>query len=216
MKQLRIDFVSDISCPWCVIGLKALEQALGQVEDVASAELHFHPFELNPQMAPEGEDIGEHLARKYGASEEQGAKSREMIRQRGAELGFRFDMDKRGRIYNTFDAHRLMHWAELQGRERELKMALFAAYFTRGENPGAHDVLARIAGEVGLDASEAADILAGGAYADEVREREEFFQRQGISAVPAIIINQRHLISGGQTPEIFERALRQIASQTPA
>ena len=216
MKQLRIDLVSDISCPWCVIGLKALEQALGKVEDVASAELHFHPFELNPQMAPEGEDIGEHLARKYGASEEQGAKSREMIRQRGAELGFRFDMDKRGRIYNTFDAHRLMHWAELQGRERELKMALFAAYFTGGENPGAHDVLARIAGEVGLDASEAADILAGGAYADEVREREEFFQRQGITAVPAIIINQRHLISGGQTPEIFEKALRQIASQTPA
>ena len=216
MKQLRIDFVSDISCPWCVIGLKALEQALGKVEDVASAELHFHPFELNPQMAPEGEDIGEHLARKYGASEEQGAKSREMIRQRGAELGFRFDMNKRGRIYNTFDAHRLMHWAELQGRERALTMALFAAYFTGGENPGAHDVLARIAGELGLDASEAADILAGGAYADEVREREEFFQRQGITAVPAIIINQRHLISGGQTPEIFEKALRQIVSQTPA
>ncbi len=216
MKQLRIDFVSDISCPWCVVGLKALEQALANVEDVASAELHFHPFELNPQMAPEGEDIGEHLARKYGASEEQGAKTREMIRERGAELGFRFEMDKRSRIYNTFDAHRLLHWAELQGRQRDLKMALFSAYFTKGENPSAHDVLARVAGEVGLDASEAADVLAGGAYADEVREREEFFQRQGITAVPAIIINQRHLISGGQTAEIFERALRQIASQPEA
>ncbi len=216
MKQLRIDFVSDISCPWCVVGLKALEQALANVEDVASAELHFHPFELNPQMAPEGEDIGEHLARKYGASEEQGAKTREMIRERGAELGFRFEMDKRSRIYNTFDAHRLLHWAELQGRQRDLKMALFSAYFTKGENPSAHDVLARVAGEVGLDASEAADVLAGGAYADEVREREEFFQRQGITAVPAIIINQRHLISGGQTAEIFERALRQIASQPDA
>lgn len=216
MKQLRIDFVSDISCPWCVVGLKALEQALANVEDVASAELHFHPFELNPQMAPEGEDIGEHLARKYGASEEQGAKTREMIRERGAELGFRFEMDQRSRIYNTFDAHRLLHWAELQGRQRDLKMALFSAYFTKGENPSAHDVLARVAGEVGLDASEAADVLAGGAYADEVREREEFFQRQGITAVPAIIINQRHLISGGQTAEIFERALRQIASQPDA
>ena len=216
MKQLRIDFVSDISCPWCVVGLKALEQALANVEDVASAELHFHPFELNPQMAPEGEDIGEHLARKYGASEEQGAKTREMIRERGAELGFRFEMDKRSRIYNTFDAHRLLHWAELQGRQRDLKMALFSAYFTKGENPSAHEVLARVAGEVGLDASEAADVLAGGAYADEVREREEFFQRQGITAVPAIIINQRHLISGGQTAEIFERALRQIASQPEA
>lgn len=214
MKQLRIDFVSDISCPWCVVGLKSLEQALTRVADVATAELHFHPFELNPQMAPEGEDIGEHLARKYGATEEQGAKTREMIRQRGAEFGFVFDMDKRGRIYNTFDAHRLLHWADLQGRQRELKMALFEAYFTQGENPGSHDVLTRVAGEVGLDKAEAAEVLASGAYADEVREEEEFFQRQGISAVPAIIINQRHLISGGQPPEVFERALRQIAQES--
>ena len=215
VKQLRIDFVSDISCPWCVIGLRALEQAIARVDDVASAELHFHPFELNPQMAPEGEDLGEHLARKYGATEEQGARTRAMIRERGAEVGFRFEMEKRGRIYNTFDAHRLMHWAELQGRERALQMKLFEAYFTKGENPAAHDVLARVAGEIGLDAAEAADVLSGGAYVDEVRERIEFFQRQGISAVPAIIINQRHLISGGQTPDVFEKALRQIASQAP-
>lgn len=212
VNKLRIDFVSDISCPWCVIGLKSLEQALANASDALDAELHFHPFELNPQMVPEGEEIGEHLARKYGATEEQGAKTREMIRARGAELGFRFEMEKRSRIYNTFDAHRLLHWAELQGRQRELKMALFEAYFTRGESPASHEVLARVAGEVGLDASEAADVLSGGAYADEVREQEEFFQRQGISAVPAIIINQRHLISGGQPPEVFERALRQIAA----
>jgi predicted DsbA family dithiol-disulfide isomerase len=216
VNKLRIDFVSDISCPWCVIGLKSLEQALERVGDVAEAELHIHPFELNPQMAPEGEDIVEHLARKYGATEEQGAKTRAMIRDRGAELGFRFDVENRGRIYNTFDAHRLLHWAELQGRELDLQMALFATYFTHCENPSSHEVLARVAGEVGLDAAEAADILAGGAYAEEVREREEFFQRQGITAVPAIIINQRHLISGGQTPEVFERALRQIASSETA
>ena len=212
MNKLRIDFVSDISCPWCVIGLKSLEQALANVADVAEAELHFHPFELNPQMAPEGEDIAEHLARKYGATDEQGAQTREMIRARGAEVGFRFEMDKRSRIYNTFDAHRLLHWAELQGRQRELKLALFEAYFTKGESPASHEVLARVAGEVGLDASEAADVLAGGAYADEIREQEEFFQRQGINSVPAIIINQRHLISGGQPAEVFERALRQIAA----
>lgn len=212
MNKLRIDFVSDISCPWCVIGLKSLEQALAKASDVTSAELHFHPFELNPQMAPEGEDIGEHLSRKYGATEEQGAKTREMIRARGAELGFQFDMGKRSRIYNTFDAHRLLHWAEMQGRQRELKMALFEAYFTKGESPASHEVLARVAGEVGLDVHEAAEVLASGAYADEVREQEEFFQRQGITAVPAIIINQRHLISGGQPPEVFEQALRKIAT----
>ena len=212
--QLRIDFVSDISCPWCVIGLKSLAQALANVADVASADLHFHPFELNPQMAPEGEDIGEHLARKYGASDEQGAKTRAMIRERGAELGFEFAMDKRSRIYNTFDAHRLLHWAELQGRQRELKMALFEAYFTHGDNPGAHDVLTRVAQEIGLDATEAAEVLATGAYEEEVREQEAFFQRQGITAVPAIIINQRHLISGGQPADVFEKALRQIAAHS--
>jgi predicted DsbA family dithiol-disulfide isomerase len=215
MTQLRIDFVSDISCPWCVIGLKSLEQALANIGDVADVDLHFHPFELNPQMAPEGEEIVEHLARKYGATEEQGAKTREMIRERGAELGFDFAMGKRSRIYNTFDAHRLLHWAELQGRQRELKMALFEAYFTKGENPGAHEVLTRVAAEIGLDATEAAEVLATGAYEEEVREQEAFFQRQGITGVPAIIINQRHLISGGQPPDVFEKALRQIAAQTP-
>jgi predicted DsbA family dithiol-disulfide isomerase len=214
MTQLRIDFVSDISCPWCVIGLKSLEQALDRIGDVADVDLHFHPFELNPQMAPEGEDIAEHLARKYGATEEQSAKTREMIRARGAELGFDFAVGKRSRIYNTFDAHRLLHWAELQGRQRELKLALFEAYFTKGENPGAHDVLTRVAAEIGLDATEAAEVLATGAYEEEVREQEAFFQRQGITGVPAIIINQRHLISGGQPPEVFEKALRQIAAQT--
>ena len=136
--------MSDVSCPWCVIGLKSLEQALENVGDAASAELHFQPFELNPQMAPEGQDIGEHLAQKYGASAAQRAETGEMIRARGAELGFTFG--QRDRIYNTFDAHRLLHWAEEQGLQRELKMALFDAYFTEGYNPGSHDVLVRVAG----------------------------------------------------------------------
>jgi predicted DsbA family dithiol-disulfide isomerase len=211
-KQLRIDFVSDVSCPWCVIGLKALEQALERVKDVASAEIHFQPFELNPAMPPEGEEIGAHLARKYGASEAQDAQTREMIRARGAELGFTFEMGKRARIYNTFDAHRLLHWAELEGRQRALKMALFDAYFTRGESPGDHAVLLRAAAQAGLDQEAAARVLADGSYAAEVREREAYYQQAGIHSVPAIIINERHLISGGQPVEVFEQALRSIAS----
>ncbi len=213
-KQIRIDFVSDISCPWCVIGLKSLEQALDRVKDVVGAEIHFQPFELNPAMAPGGQDIGEHLAEKYGANEEQRAQTREVIRARAAELGFDFNMETRSRIYNTFDAHRLLHWADTQGREHALKTALFEAYFTKDENPGDHGVLARVAGEVGLDSAEAARILATGAYTDEVRQREHFYQRAGISSVPAIIINERHLISGGQPPEVFEQALRTIAAQS--
>jgi predicted DsbA family dithiol-disulfide isomerase len=212
-KQIRIDFVSDVSCPWCVIGLKSLETALARSADAVSAELHFQPFELNPDMGPEGQDIGEHIAQKYGSTPEQQQQSREMIRQRGAEVGFTFNMAQRGRIYNTFDAHRLLHWAEEQGKQRELKMALFDSYFTKGEDPSSHEVLLRLVGEVGLDQAEAAGILETDAYADEVREREQFFQRAGIHSVPAIIINQRHLISGGQPPEVFERALRELAAQ---
>jgi predicted DsbA family dithiol-disulfide isomerase len=216
VKQLRIDFVSDVSCPWCVIGLKSLEQALENVGDEVSVDVHFQPFELNPAMGPEGQDMGEHITEKYGSSPAQQAQSREMIRQRGADLGFHFEMGKRDRIYNTFDAHRLLHWAESHGRQRDLKMALFEAYFGNGENPGSHAVLLRVAGEVGLDTGEAAHILSTDMYAEEVREIEQFFQRSGISSVPAIIINQRHLISGGQPPEVFEQALRQIAAQDQA
>lgn len=207
---VRIDFVSDVSCPWCVVGLKSLEQALDKLQDTVQADIHFQPFELNANMPSEGEDIGEHIARKYGSTLEQMAQSREAIRARGEQLGFTFAMDKRGRIYNTFDAHRLLHWAALEGRQKELKMALFDAYFTQGQDPSSHEVLLKVAGKVGLDTVKAADVLASNAYADEVRAQEQFYQQNGINSVPAVIINERHLISGGQPPEVFEQALRQI------
>jgi predicted DsbA family dithiol-disulfide isomerase len=198
----KIDFVSDVSCPWCVIGLKALEAALERLGDEVQAEIHFQPFELNPQMPPEGQDIAEHLAQKYGATAEQSERTREAIRARGEALGF----------YNTFAAHRLLHWAGNEGRQAALKHALFRAYFTDGANPGAHDVLLRAAAEVGLDTARARQVLASGAYAIEVRERERFYQAQGIHAVPAVIVDDRHLIQGGQPVEVFEQALRQIAA----
>ena len=210
---LKIDFVSDVSCPWCAIGLASLETALGKLGGDVKAQVHFQPFELNPQMPPGGQDITEHLTQKYRTTREQQAAAREAIRERGAAVGFTFDMGLRGRIYNTFDAHRLLHWAEDQGRQQALKEKLFEAYFTQGENPGAHDVLLRAAGEVGLDVDAARQVLASNAYADEVRQLEYYWQRAGIHSVPAIIINQRHLINGGQPPEVFEQALRQIAQQ---
>jgi len=212
-KTLKIDFVSDISCPWCAIGLQSLEQAAGRVQDEVALDLHFQPFELNPQMGPEGQDIGEHLQEKYGATPEQSQRTREAIAARGAELGFTFRMERRGRIYNTFDAHRLLHWAEEKGVQPALKHALFKAYFTDGQDPSSHEVLLRVAGEVGLDGQEARALLASDRFAAEVREREQFYLRQGIHSVPAIIINDRHLIQGGQAPEVFEQALRQIAAQ---
>lgn len=213
---MKIDFVSDVSCPWCAIGLHALEQALTRVAaDGLTATLQFQPFELNPSMPAEGEEIVGHLTRKYGISAEQVAANTEAIRQRGAGVGFTFGLGKRSRIYNTFDAHRLLHHAGLVSPEaqRRLKHALFRAYFTDGMSPGDHAVLVAAAIEAGLDAEAARDVLDSDAHADDVREQEGFYQQAGIRSVPAIVINDRHLISGGQPVEVFEQALRQIAGE---
>ena len=210
---LKIDFVSDVSCPWCAIGLASLEQALQRLHGEVEADIHFQPFELNPQMAPDGEDVGEHIGKKYGMSAAQLAQNQEGIRQRGAALGFTFNMDKRSRIYNTFDAHRLLHWAELEGRQLALKQALLRAYFTEGADVSAHDTLLRVVDELGLDRTRAQEILAGDTYTAEVRAQQQFYAGHGIRSVPAIIINDKHLISGGQPPEVFEQALRQISSE---
>jgi len=206
---MKIDFVSDVACPWCAVGLYSLERALETIGDAIEVELHFRPFELNPQMEPEGEDAAEHLTRKYGLTPQQLERNRAMIRQRGADVGFAFG--DRTRVWNTFDAHRLLHWAGLEGRQRELKHALLQAYHGRGENPGAHEVLLKLAGEVGLDVERARDVLQSGRYAAEVRAEERHWQELGIQSVPSVIVNGRHLIQGGQPPEVFERALRQLA-----
>ncbi|WP_101925063.1 MULTISPECIES: DsbA family oxidoreductase [Luteimonas] len=205
---LRIDFVSDVVCPWCAIGLAALEQALARLPAHVDVEFHVRPFELNPQMAPEGEDIAEHLARKYGMSPEQLAEGRANLQARGAEVGFSFG--DRQRTWNTFDAHRLLHWAGQERLQFNLKHALLQAYHGDGENVSDHATLVRIASSVGLDAERAAAILASDEFADVVRAEEQFFIRSGINSVPATIIDQRHLISGGQPVEVFERALREI------
>jgi predicted DsbA family dithiol-disulfide isomerase len=209
--RLKIDFVSDISCPWCAIGLNALEQALERVGGLVEADIRFEPFELNPQMPEEGQDITEHIVEKYGITPAQVEQNREAIRARGAEVDFVFSMDKRSRIYNTFDAHRLLHWAGLEGRQRALKHALFRAYFTEGENPASHEVLVRLAREAGLDPSRAREILSSNTYADDTRERERLYLDQGIHSVPAAIVNDRYLIQGGQPVDAFEQALRRIA-----
>jgi predicted DsbA family dithiol-disulfide isomerase len=211
--KLKVDFVSDVSCPWCVIGLKSLETALKRLGSEVDADLHFQPFELNPKMGPDGQDIVEHIAEKYGSGPADIERNREAIKGRGAELGFAFDMKKRGRIFNTFDAHRLLHWAEGGGKQKALKEALFTAYFTQGRNPSDHAVLVDIAKSVGLDPVRAAQILASGEYAAEVRAREHFYTERGIHAVPSVIVNDRHLIQGGQPPEVFEQTLRKLAAE---
>ena len=214
--SLKIDFVSDVVCPWCAVGLYSLEQAAARLKGEVALDMHFQPFELNPHMAPEGQDMEAHLHEKYGSTPEQQAQMRAVITERGAQVGFTFRMDKRSRTWNTFDAHRLLHWLGEEGaagQQSALKHALFKAYFTDGESPSSHTVLLRIAQELGLDVGRAQAILASDAYAVDVRSAEQRWQALGIHSVPAVVINERHLISGGQPVEVFEQALRQIAQQ---
>ena len=212
-KSLKIDFVSDVSCPWCIIGLGGLEAALERVGDLVEADIRFQPFELNPGMPAEGQNIVVHVAQKYGATREQSAASRKAIQDRAAAVGFRMVTSDQSRIYNTFDAHRLLHWAEIEGRQAALKHALFDAYFTDGENPSDHDVLVAAARKAGLDGEVAREVLTSGRYGDEVRAAERRWHEAGVSAVPAVIINDKYLISGGQPADAFERALRAIAKE---
>lgn len=212
-KPMKIDFVSDVSCPWCVVGLGGLEEALRKVGDLVLADIHFQPFELNPNMPPEGQNIVEHIGEKYGATPEQSAANRAAIHARAAEVGFTMKTHDQSRIYNTFDAHRLLHWAGLVGGQGKLKHALFDAYFTQGQSPADHDVLVAAAEAAGLDGAAAREVLMSGRYAEEVRAAERQWQSAGITSVPAVVINDRYLISGGQPAAAFEQALRTIAAE---
>jgi predicted DsbA family dithiol-disulfide isomerase len=211
--QLKIDFVSDVSCPWCIIGLRGLQDGLSRLADTVDADIIFRPFELNPTMRPEGQNIVEHIAQKYGSAQEQSAAARAMIRDRAAAVGFTIINDDDSRIYNTFDAHRLLHWAKMQGVQQPLKEALFELYFTNRGDPSNHEALVMVATAVGLDPVEAQAILASDRYAADVREVEQLWRSRGISSVPAFVINDRYLISGSQSPQAFERALRDIATK---
>jgi hypothetical protein len=217
MTPIKIDFVSDIACPWCAVGLASLEQAIERVGDEVSVSLNFQPFELNPNMPPEGEDILEHLMRKYQITEEQVAQNHEHIRERGAAVGFSFNMEGRKRTYNTFDAHRLLHWAaesEDTDVQRRLKWRLLSAYFSEGADPSSHEVLLSAVEQAGLDVAQATEILNTDSLGDEVRQQQQFYLSQGIHSVPAVIINDRYLVQGGQPPEAFEQALRQIVAES--
>ncbi len=211
-RPMRIDFVSDVVCPWCVIGLKALEAALERTRDVVTPNIHFQPFELNPGMPPEGQNVAEHVQQKYGADPERSKATRDLIRASAAAHGFEIRTSPDSRIWNTFDAHRMLHWAGLQGRQAELKLALFTAYFTDGRNPGDVEVLADAAAQSGLDPVEARRVYEAGDYADNVRRDAARWRGEGISAVPTVIFDGKFAVTGGQPVETFEKVIRHIAA----
>jgi predicted DsbA family dithiol-disulfide isomerase len=212
MTTLRIDFVSDIACPWCVIGLRSLLQALETIGPEVEAQIRFSPFELNPDMPPEGENTTEHVQKKYGSTAERSAAVRQVIMEHGAALGFTFKYGPDSRIWNTFDAHRLLAWALTQGKQLELKQALFKSNFTDQRPTSDHATLIDAAREAGLDAEKAREVLSSGGFAEEVRAEEDHWRRNGVNAVPSVILNSRWLIQGGQPPEVFEQAIRDILS----
>lgn len=212
-QKLQIDIVSDVVCPWCIIGYKQLTQALEATG--TPHEIRWHPFELNPDMPPEGQNLQEHIAEKYGSTKAESNESRVRMTQIGSELGFDFQFADDMRMHNTFNVHQLLHWAEQQGRKNDLKQALFVAHFTHRRNLSDKAVLADIAGEIGLDRAQALAVLDDQRFATDVREAEQYWISQGIRSVPAVVFNQRHLVSGAQGVENFTRILGQLA-QTKA
>ena len=207
---LQIDIVSDVMCPWCVIGYKQLATALEATR--TPHEIRWHPFELNPNMPPAGQNITEHVAEKYGATPEQSRASRLHMTQAGADVGFEFAYTDDMRMHNTFNTHQLLHWAAQHNRMHELKMALFTAHFTHGRNLSDDAVLADVAAEIGLDRAQAAAVLSDQRFAQDVRDAEQFWIGQGIQSVPAVVFNHRHLVSGAQGVDNFTRILEQLAA----
>ena len=210
--RLGITIVSDVACPWCAVGLASIDRALERMGGEVDADIRVEPFELNPDMGPEGEEIVAYIARKYGRTAEQIAETQARIRQAGANAGFAFG--RRDHVWNTFDAHRMLHWASLEGRGAELKRALLRAYHGEGRNPAAKDVLVEAAAAAGLDRARAEAVANSDEFANEVRERERHWLRQGVSGVPFVVINNKYAIEGAQPPEAFERAFRQIAGES--
>ncbi len=212
-RTMTFDVISDVVCPWCVIGLLGLERALEATKDVVTPVIRLQPFELNPDMPPGGQDIAEHLREKYGAQAGSGGEVRERIRAMAAALGFEMAQRPGARIYNTFDAHRLIDWAQEEGDGLALTHALFRAYFTEGRDPGDPAVLAEAAREAGLDEAAAQAVIHGDARAAEVRAAEAGWRGEGITSVPSIVVDGRYLIQGAQEPAAYERAIRRIAEE---
>ncbi len=211
---LRVDIVSDVVCPWCVIGYHQLAKAAK--ETGIDLEVNWHPFELNPQMAAEGENLREHLAAKYGTTPEGSREARARLTKMGAALGFEFNYADDMRMVNTFRAHQLIAWADEQGRVHDMTLALFAAFFTRREDLNDVNMLADAAGGIGLDRDAALTMLETGEKAQVVRDKEQFWTSRGISAVPAMIFERQHLVTGAQGEETYARILQELAKTRAA
>jgi len=206
---IDVDIVSDVMCPWCIIGYRQLEAALARTG--YGMRVRWHPFELNPAMPAEGQNLAEHLAEKYGTTAAQSAKMRAQMQALGQSLGIAFNWTDASRIVNTFDAHQLLEFALSQGRQHPLKCALFEAHFTHGKDVSDRDVLLSIAEDVGLDREAASAALASGALAQSVRDKQAFWTQRGVTGVPTMIFAGQYLVTGAQGIENYQRVLTHTA-----
>ena len=214
---IKIDYVSDIACPWCAVGLGGLEQAINKIGDAFEVEVHFQPFELNPDMPPGGQDVFEHLTQKYGKTVEQVRATQNEIKSRATAVGYPFHPEGRKHVYNTFNAHRLLHWAGLEcgaQAQHRLKRELLVTYFQLAVDLDEPQNVLDAVNRAGLDSKRAADILATDEFSAEVRAQQMKYTSMGIHSVPSIIINDKYLLQGAQPAEAFEEALRQVAAET--
>ena len=211
---IRIDIVSDVMCPWCIVGFRQLEQALGATG--FGARILWHPFELNPAMGPGGQNLAEHIAQKYGTSPEQSAQNRAHLFALGKTLGITFNFDENSRIVNSFAAHQLLEFALSQGVQHPLKLALFQAHFTDGLDVSKTEVLLDVAEKTGLDRATAAEALDSGALADTVREKQAFWTGHGITGVPSMIFDNTYLLVGAQGSDTYAAMLRKAAQEQAA
>lgn len=207
---LRIDIVSDVVCPWCIIGFKRLQRALRELEHQVSPEFQWHPFELNPAMPEDGQNLREHLATKYGTTLEQSVSARTRIAEIGASLGIRFDYYDDLRTYNTCIAHQLLYWSQESGKQMDLEMRLFSVYFSERKSLGDINILVDAAADVSLDPGKAREALETAVYAENVRKIESKWIKLGINAVPAFILQQKYLITGAQDTEVFKQQIENL------
>ncbi|MCA0928657.1 DsbA family oxidoreductase [Ruegeria profundi] len=208
---VQVDIVSDVVCPWCIVGFLQLDQALLQTN--TQARIRWHPFELNPAMPSEGQNLREHIMEKYGSTPDQSQQARQQLTKLGAELGFAFNFDDDSRIMNTFSAHQLLDWAETQGRQHPLKMALFKAYFTDQKDISEVDTLLSAVSEAGLDAEAAQSVLESGQQASSVREKQEFWTSRGISGVPSMVFGGKYLVTGAQGVDAYRQILHRCMAE---
>ncbi|CUH43893.1 DsbA family oxidoreductase [Ruegeria atlantica] len=208
---VQIDIVSDVVCPWCIVGFRQLDLALK--EQNVLANLRWHPFELNPNMPSEGQNLREHIMEKYGSTAEQSQQARDRLTQTGAELGFTFNFNDDSRMVNTFAAHQLLDWAETQGRQHPLKMALFEAYFTNQQDVSQSQVLLDAAQAAGLDRDAARAALTSGDHIAPVREKQQFWTSRGVSGVPSMVFAGKYLVTGAQGAETYSDLLQRCLTE---